>query len=74
MDIRRGTQKFPELLKNLFKVFAQVWNLYKYFKYFFLTIPGIFVSPHVHLTYVFPYTLNGVTLNDKNLQKVWKHT
>jgi len=25
-NIRGGTQKFPELLKNIFKVFVQVWN------------------------------------------------
>ena len=25
-DISEGTQKFPELLKKLFKVFVQVWN------------------------------------------------
>jgi hypothetical protein len=25
-DIRGGTQKFPELLKNLFKLFVQIWN------------------------------------------------
>jgi hypothetical protein len=30
--LRGGNKKFPEFLKNLFKVFVQVSNLYKYFK------------------------------------------